>query len=212
MPAAPDWSDGPDGRGREVLFAAHCFQDPTTRYRGGVPAGGMPDVLAPWRARGVAIVQMPCPEEEAWGGVLKPALLRLHGARLRHPLLWAAARPLLPLAVRRTRAAYRRMARRVARQMADRAAAGARVVGVLGVARSPSCGVLWTIPPAALRDLAAAPSDPADGDANVALVHRLARPGEGLFTQALRAALRDRGLDVPFLEHDVDPPSPVRQA
>lgn len=195
-----------DGRGREVLFVAHCLLDPTTRYLGGVPDGGAPDVLAPWRQRGVALVQMPCPEEEAWGGVLKPRILRVYGARLRHPVLWRLAAPALALAAWRTRRVYRRLARGVARQMADRASAGFRVVGVLGVARSPSCGVLLAIPPSALGALAGVDPAGLDAPAHRALVRRLARPGRGLFVEALQDELRRRRLEVPFLDMDIDPP------
>ena len=40
-------------------------------------------------------------------------------------------------------------------------------------------------------------------DFNRRVIAAHARPGQGLFTAALRPQLRHRGLDVPFEEHDL---------
>ena len=57
---------------------------------------------------GYGIIQLPCPEEHAWGGVRKRRLLALYGARGTLP--YGLRGLLLPLAVLYTRLIYRRLA------------------------------------------------------------------------------------------------------
>ena len=54
---------------------------------------------------------MLCPEQRAWGGVLKPALLRVYGLKQRSPALFMLRRLLLVVFRWRTRQIYRALAR-----------------------------------------------------------------------------------------------------
>ena len=107
-----------DQRGKRVVFLSHCLLNENTRYLGGAcRAGCVPEVLDACVELGLGIVQMPCPEELAWGGVLKRRLLLVYGSpSARRPWL---RRMLLPVAVGYTRWRYRRQADAVARQIAD---------------------------------------------------------------------------------------------
>jgi hypothetical protein len=70
-----------DARGREVVFVSHCLLNENTRYLGGAfHRGAVPEMIELLNS-GVGLSQMPCPEQRAWGGVLKRRMLRAYGLR-----------------------------------------------------------------------------------------------------------------------------------
>ena len=193
-----------DQRGGRVVFAAHCLLNENVRYLGGATrSGGVNEVVDGLQRQGVGICQMPCPEQQVWGGVLKRHLLLAYGAdrtSLRH------VRPLLArLFLGYTRWRYARLAHHVAGEMADYRRSGFEVVGLLGIDGSPSCGVTWTLDlDGALAEVVAC--DPRSVDRAAfnrrAILDNLV-PGEGLFTTALRRDLGRRRLDVAIHAHDL---------
>jgi hypothetical protein len=60
---------------------------------------------------------MPCPEQAAWGGVMKRFILRFYGARASWAHQFRGL--LLPVFRLYTRSVYRRLASRTARHIAD---------------------------------------------------------------------------------------------
>ena len=101
----------------------------------------MREVVDPYLRDDIGICQMPCPEQLAWGGVLKRHLLRLYG----RPWLGPVIRPLRPALTAYTALRYWLLARRVAGQIADYQKSGFEVAGVVGVDASPTCGVATTL-------------------------------------------------------------------
>ena len=86
-----------DARSGEVVFVSHCLLNQNTRYLGGaVCPGVVAAAIAPYIEDGTGIVQMPCPEQRVWGGVLKTRMLCL----IQHPRI-ARAVPVVWPAVRR---------------------------------------------------------------------------------------------------------------
>ena len=183
---------------------SHCLLNENVRFLGGAGHPGVArDELDPYIVDGVGIVQMPCPEQHAWGGVLKRRMLALYGRRI---LRWRPVRRAVVAIVRFiTTADCRRLARRTGAQIADYARSGFDVIGVVGVGASPSCGVATTL------DLdsaiaAMATCDPDTVDAATVLGRVLAAnvvDGEGMFVAALRGDLAKRGISVPLREHDL---------
>jgi predicted secreted protein len=193
-----------DARGGKVVFLSHCLLNENTRYLGGAcRAGCVREVVEGCIAADLGIVQMPCPEQYAWGGVLKRRLLAAYGLRWRHPLAYRLRRPLLALGVLYTRWTYRRLAARVAGEIADYLASGYVVAGVLGVDGSPSCGMDRTVGPDVLDVLMTVPMETLSAGQLNAALRRAAIPGPGLFVRELRRALRRRRIDVPFRAHDL---------
>jgi uncharacterized protein YbbK (DUF523 family) len=71
-----------DCRSKKVIFLSHCLLNENTRYLGGAcERGAVPSVICECFERGYGIVQMPCPEQHVWGGVLKRHLLRYYGSQ-----------------------------------------------------------------------------------------------------------------------------------
>jgi uncharacterized protein YbbK (DUF523 family) len=195
---APRLGELQDERSGRLVLVSHCLLNQNTRYPGGaVCPGAVADALQPYLDDGVGFLQMPCPEQRTWGGVRRPPLLwALRHRRLSGALWW-----LLPVARRYLRWRYGRLARTVARDAADAARAGQQVIGVLGVAGSPSCGVRTTLDlDVALRRVSRSEQALSARWLSQDVVAAAERPGAGLFTAALQERLTARGLEVPFIE------------
>jgi len=194
-----------DARGRRVVFLSHCLLNENTRYLGGACVPGCrPEVLQRCLEGQLGIVQMPCPEQRAWGGVLKRSLLAGYGLKQRWPLLYLIRRPLLALFRWRTRRAYSRLARQVAAEVADYLDSGTQVSAIVGVDGSPTCGVHVRIDlDAAFERVARLPVERLTCPVLNAELRACAVGGDGLFVEALRGELRRKGVDVPFGAHDL---------
>jgi uncharacterized protein YbbK (DUF523 family) len=85
-----------DERSKRVIFVSHCVLNENTRYLGGAFRRGCVDELVDgFQQKGMGIYQMPCPEQRAWGGVLKRHMLPIYGSQ--GTLLYRLRRVLLPL-------------------------------------------------------------------------------------------------------------------
>lgn len=192
-----------DPRSGQVVFVSHCVLNQNTRYLGGAVC---PGVVAAAVQRYVddGIVQLPCPEQRVWGGVLKTRMLWL----IEHPRIARSAPVLLPIAGRYLRWRYARLARTVAADVEGYLASGLSVRGIVGVAGSPSCGVRTTLDLGrAAKAVGCRGRAPATAEwMNTTVVEPALRPGQGLFIRELRRALQRRGVTAPMLEETL----PVR--
>lgn len=193
----------PDGRGARAVFLSHCLLNHNVRYLGGAEReAGARDLVDGYLADGVGICQMPCPEQRAWGGVLKRRMLVAYGAggTWRVPVV----RALFGLFMAYTRLVYARMARQVAAEVEDYQDSGVDVVAVVGIAGSPSCGVETTLDlPAAVNVLTRCPLARLDRRVvkdEAVTAHTV--PGRGCFVTALQREFTKRGLDIRFDEYD----------
>ena len=191
-----------DRRGEKVIFLSHCLLNENTRYLGGAPRSGpVPEIVRACVDRGIGIVQLPCPEAHAWGGVLKRRLLAFFGAR--GTVRYRVGIALLPVMLLYTRAVYRRLAREAARQMRDLVESGIDVIGIVGIDASPSCGVNLTLQIRRSLEALGALRDDATGSEVNDIVRAAVVGGEGLFVTSLRRQLARLGMTVPFGAHDL---------
>lgn len=193
-----------DARGGRVVFLSHCLLNQNVRYLGGAGhAAAVSEVVNRYLASGAGICQMPCPEQHAWGGVLKRRMLLAYGSggTLRAPLARLLLRPFTWY----TRFVYARLARMVARDLADYRRSGIDVVGIVGVGGSPSCGVQTTLDlHAAVGALTRCPAARLDRRTlNEHIIAANVCAGDGLFIHALRRRLAGAGASVPMQEHDL---------
>lgn len=194
----------PDKRSGRVVFLSHCLLNQNVRYLGGATrAGTVDEIISRYQRDGIGICEMLCPEQLAWGGVLKRHTLRLYASR--GSLSYRFRHFLGGLFVRYTRARYLLLARGVAQQIADYTASGFDVVGIVGISGSPSCGVNTTM------DLGQAIEGVSRCELNQfttkglneGIVLRTRRRGVGLFIRALKGELDGQRCTVPFLETDL---------
>ncbi len=193
-----------DLRGRRVVFLSHCLLNENVRYPGGAgrPAG-VQELVDSYLSDGVGVCQLPCPEQDAWGGVRKRLTLPAYGSggTTRAPLV----RLLLPLFTVYTRWRYRRLARRVARDVRSYLHAGMEVVAVVGIGGSPSCGVRTTLDLAGAVDvLTRCRVAQLDREfVNTRAIRPHVAAGAGWFMQALGRRLRHQRVSIPFEEYDL---------
>jgi len=192
----------PDARSGRVVFISHCLLNQNTRYLGGAVCPGVVSAaVAPYADAGTGIVQLPCPEQLAWGGVQKTRLLWV----LRHRWSARAGSLLAPLATAYLRRRYRRLARAVVSDINDYVRNGYVVTGVIGVAGSPTCGVHSALDlGAALAAISRTSHDPiTTGWMNDAVIGPAIRDRRGLFMQAVADELRRQHLSVVVTEHSL---------
>ncbi|KAA1249281.1 DUF523 domain-containing protein [Mycobacterium simiae] len=193
-----------DDRSRRVVLVSHCLLNENTRYAGGATRpGAVVEIVDELIAAGYGIHQLPCPERLAWGGVLKRHSLRLYHSK--GGPLYPARGVLLSAFVWWTKIVYYRLARQVARDIADYQRSGITVAGIVGIGASPSCGVFTTLDLRASLDVVAAcPAAALSREVmNEQAVLACRRSGEGLFIKALDRVLKRRRLAVPVFEHDL---------
>ncbi|MCE5270742.1 hypothetical protein LLH00_05605 [bacterium] len=147
-----------DARSRKVIFVAHCILNQNARIRKcAYTPSAIPKVPAELIERGIGIVQMACPELGALG------LGRGGPVEIYDQLSTPIGRRYL-----------RTLASDIVYQVRQYRKQGYRVLGVLGLDGSPSCGVdlTWY------------------GDEHA---------GRGAYMEELIIALKEAGLDIPVL-------------
>lgn len=192
-----------DQRSMKVIFLAHCLLNENTRYAGGACRRCcVQEIIEQCVATNTGIVQMPCPEQHAWGGVTKKLLRLAYGPHRKLFYGWRGM--LVPMLLLYTRQVYRRLARRIARQLQDYQASGFQVAGVVGIDGSPSCGVTKKVDISQAFQLAADTNTKTITATRMnEIVRQSLMDGRGLFIEELRRALKRRGVEIPFLAHDL---------
>ena len=159
-----------DGRSRRVIFLAHCLlnQNAISDGTAEVPAVHR-EILRTILDAQVGVVQMPCPELCCLGldrgdpkGGERPVVVENTRIRRAMGQPEAAAR-------------LRELMSQVVRQIREYRKHGFAVLGIVGVDRSPCCGVNTT----------------SDQDREL--------PGQGVFIAALQTAMVAAGLTVPVI-------------
>ena len=159
-----------DGRSKKVIFLAHCLLNQNAISDGtAVYPAAFRELVQLLLDREVGIVQMPCPELCCLGldrgdprGAERPVVVE--NTRIRH----AMGQP-------EAAARLRELTDQVVRQLREYRKHGFDVLGIVGVDRSPCCGVNTT----------------SDQDREL--------PGRGVFMTALQTALEEAGLTVPVI-------------
>ncbi|MEA4938289.1 MAG: 2-thiouracil desulfurase family protein [Christensenella sp.] len=159
-----------DARSRKVVFVSHCFlnQNSISDGTADFPAANLP-VVSLLLEYNVGIVQMPCPE------LLCLGLDRgdVHGGE--RPVIVENTRIRAALQAQTPAKKLQQLAEQVVYQIEEYRKNGFAIVGVIGINRSPSCGVETT----------------SDHGEEVA--------GQGLFFAALKQELDARGISLPMI-------------
>ena len=193
-----------DERGKRVIFVSHCLLNENTRYLGGAfRRGGVDEIVDGFQQEGLGIYQMRCPEQRAWGGVLKRHMLPIYSSK--GTLLYRLRHVLLPLFIWYTRWMYGQLAKEVVRDIEDYVRSGFAVVGIVGVGGSPSCGVCSRLDlRRSLEVVANCPLARLDRHLmNEEAIAACLSEGEGLFIEAIQRHLRRKHLTIRWYEHEL---------
>jgi hypothetical protein len=176
-----------DERSKRVIFVSHCVDE----------------LVDGFQQEGLDIYQMRCPEQRAWGGVLKRSVLHVYGSK--GTLLYRLRHVLLPFFIWYTRLNYARLVREVVRDIEDYIRSGFEVVGIVGVGGSPSCGVCTTLDLGhSLEAVAGCPLAQLDRQVmNETAIAGCLCKGEGLFMEALQRRLRRKRFTIRWYEHEL---------
>lgn len=129
-----------DARGKRVIFLAHCLLNENTRYLGGAfRKAGIDELIDELQKQGIGIIQMKCPEQKTWGGVLKKEMLMGYG--IKGTPLNAFRKPYMMHFTWKTKKSFRKIAEEVVAEIKDYTLSGFEVVGIVGIKGSPSCGI-----------------------------------------------------------------------
>ncbi len=170
-------------RSRNLVVVAHCILNGNAKV-GGICTykGAMREIVTSLMGRDIAIFQLPCPEMQVlgcrrWGHVKE---------QLDTPFFRDACQKMLKDSVM---------------QIQDYCANGYRVLGVIGIDGSPSCGV---------RSTCSSPrwqGDFIDAEETQGRIGSLKMiSGQGVFIEELASMLSNAGLEIPFTAVDEGDP------
>jgi predicted secreted protein len=193
-----------DERGRKVIFLSHCLLNENTRYLGGAfRKAGIDELIDELQKEGIGIIQMKCPEQKTWGGVLKREMIMGYG--ISGTLLNTFRKPYMVFFLWKSRRSFRKIAKDVVSEIRDYINSGFDVVGIVGIKGSPSCGV------SAALDLNKSAEFAASLDIETldkeyfnencyktCLINK-----SGIFFDELKQELSANNIEVKFFEHDL---------
>ncbi len=182
-----------DSRSKKVIFLSHCILNENVRYLGGACRGCcVREIVEQCLDSDLGIVQMPCPEQHAWGGVTKRWLLMAYGAK--GTFLYYMRHLFLPLILLHTKLIFRRLAKATADQVNDYLVSGYSVIGVIGIDGSPSCGINKTLS----MDVKSVTVEQMN-----TIIQQGLTDGRGLFATALQKELKKRHIDISYHAHNL---------
>lgn len=192
-----------DERSKKVIFTAHCILNENTRYLGGAfRKAGVDEVINELQKQNIGIVQMKCPEQKAWGGILKRKMLKGYG--IKNSFINNFRKPYILYFIWRTKRIYKKIAKEVVSEIQDYLNSGIEVVGIIGVKGSPSCGISTALDIKKSVEFIAS-LEVAKIEMNYfndycfknCLINE-----QGLFMAALKKELKRKNMDIRFIEYD----------
>lgn len=193
-----------DERGKKVIFLSHCLLNENTRYLGGAcRKAGINELIDFLQDQEIGVVQMRCPEQITWGGVLKKEMLQGYG--ISGTILNNFRKPYMKYFIWKTRNSYKKLAKTVVSEIKDYIDSGFEVAGIIGIKGSPSCGLSSSL------DLLKSSEIIADLDIktlnpevfNEKCYGNCLINTEGLFFEQLKYFLTKNKLKLNFFEHDL---------
>lgn len=149
------------------------------------------------------MVQMKCPEQQVWGGVLKKIIWKAFGSKQK--FFYSAKGILIPAFELYTRLRYRKLAREVVQEIADYLNSGFEVVGLIGVDGSPSCGILKKLSLSKSLEIFANSNDTTleRTSFNEKLYSGTLQSGSGIFIDEIKKQLGRKKITINFYSVDL---------
>lgn len=192
-----------DQRSKKVVFLSHCILNVNTRYLGGAfKKGAVTEIVEKFMEEGVGIVQMKCPEQWAWGGVLKKLLWLSYSSK--GTMLYTLKPIVLKAFMLYTKIVYKRLAREVFTMINDYLKSGYKVLGIIGVDGSPTCGVNIKLEmKKSFEYFARQKIDTSRDEFNAGMYNECAVNRKGIFFEELQKRLDSKGIVLPILAHSL---------
>ncbi|MHB8139062.1 MAG: hypothetical protein ACYDGO_11850 [Smithellaceae bacterium] len=195
-----------DERSKKAILVSHCVLNENTRYPGGAFTRGMlSTVVQEIDRKGYGIVQLPCPEQRAWGGVLKKYMLLSYGLNNSGSLLNTFRNFLFPLFILHTKWVYKKIARDTVKMIEDYKNSGFGIIGIVGVDGSPTCGISTCLDMKKTFDYCAGLNIKSIDRKiyNKEMYGKCLKQGKGLFFLEMDKILRKRNMAITYYSHDL---------
>jgi len=193
-----------DKRAKKIIFAAHCILNENVRVQAGAfRKGPINEIVDELQENDIGIVQMKCPEQKAWGGVLRTHLWQPVGTK--GSLQYRFMPLILPTFVWYTRRIWKRIARETVSEMKDYVNSGYEIMGVIGISASPSCGINTTFDlKGAFEWISGVEVKEIElSKMRKQYFEQLTIPGKGMYIDELQKEMRKQGIKAKFYEHDL---------
>lgn len=193
-----------DERSGKVIFLSHCLLNMNARYLGGAfRSSCVSELIKGAIERDIALIQMKCPEQHVWGGILKPLMWLAFESE--KSMLYQMRAVVIPCFLFYTHFMYRRIAKSVVSEICDYEQAGYQVIGVIGIDGSPTCGVKHRIDVKKAFDLYANKSlrGLSREGFNQSLYEECVSVGSGIFIVEMKKRLSRKKKTVPFYSHSL---------
>lgn len=174
-------------RSGKVVVLCHCLLNANVKVRPlATHAGALTLIVTEFAAKGVGLFQLPCPETSFLG------LLRwgMTSEQYGHPAFRRHCRNILGPSLDQLEALHRD---------------GCRLLGVVGVDGSPSCGMFSTCIGFRGGEISSPHTDLRTQIGNLSI-----SPGQGVFMQELLGMLKERGISIPCWAVDEDAPNNLK--
>ncbi len=193
-----------DRRSGKVIFLSHCLLNMNARYLGGAfRSCCVNEIVHGAVDRETAIIQMKCPEQQTWGGILKPMMWLAFESK--KTFLYRMRPVILPFFLLYTRTIYRLIAREVVHELCDYVKSGYHVIGIVGIDGSPTCGVNRRIEIQQAFDYYATVSmkELDQEHFNRSLYENCLTEGSGIFVEEVKRELNRKRITIPFYSHSL---------
>jgi len=192
-----------DERSGNIILLSHCLLNENTRYFGGAfQRNFSKEILEQIHTKGYGIIQLPCPEQKAWGGLQKPYLWL--GIDNKKTIIYPFRHLIYRFFILHTKRIYSKIANKTVKEIRDQMKAGYTVKGIIGIGGSPTCGVQTSLDISRINEFANLKLNQLDRKSwNDLIYTKFLQNKAGLFMKILQKKLRRRKTDLVFYEFDL---------
>jgi predicted secreted protein len=192
-----------DERSKEIILVSHCLLNENTRYFGGAFKKNFSnEIVDQIYEKGWGIIQLPCPEQKAWGGIHKPLLWL--GFDNRKTIIYPFRRIIYRFFLMHTKRVYSKFANMIIKIIKDNQKVGYEVKGIIGVGGSPTCGVKTSIDMSKIDEFGNLCIDTTNRDQlNTLFYSDFLVKKKGLLFKMLNTKLKRKKIELEFYEFDL---------
>jgi predicted secreted protein len=193
-----------DERSKNVIFVSHCILNENARYLGGAfNKANVPELLKEITEKDYGIIQMKCPEQIAWGGILKKYMWMSFSSK--NSMIYHFRKLILPIFLTMTKKRYHKISKEVVKSIEDYLKSGFNVVGVIGIDGSPTCGVNFCLDMEKSFEMMASLSIATleRNTMNEKMYRECQSPCSGLFIKELKRILDKKQISIKFFAHNL---------
>jgi predicted secreted protein len=194
-----------DERSKSVLLVSHCLLNENTRYFGGAFCSGFnTSIISQLSEFDCGLIQLRCPEQIAWGGLLKKIMWIPFGCN--NGFLKFTFQLFGPVFIFYSKVMFTSFANEVVKIIEEYKKNGYQIKGLVGIDGSPTCGLCKTLDiQKSLQYYLIQSLDSIEREAfNVELYGNCLKDGHGLLMGIIIKKLKRKNIIVPLFSIDLE--------